>query len=110
MAIEILSMLKTLAPYVAQVATAAIPAFTSKPATAKLDPVVSKQIEELQTAAKQNAESIHVLADNLQKAMLGAEAAAQEARAQNARYKSMLVASFCMSLASVAVCIFLLIR
>ena len=80
------------------------------PTVAKLDPVVARQIEELQTAAKQNAESIHVLADNLQKAMLGAEAVAREARARNAKYKSMLLASFYMSLASVVLCIYLLIR
>jgi len=109
MAIQFLPLIKTLAPYVAQVATAAIPAFTSKPETVKLDPVLSRQIEELQTAAKQNAESIHVLAANLQKAMSGVETAAQDARSQIAKYKSMLFASLCMSFASLVACVYLLI-
>ncbi len=110
MPVQILPIIKTLAPYVAQVATAAIPHFTLKPKSAKADPLVSQQIEELQKAAKQNAESIHVLADNLQKAMLEAESAAQQARAQIRKYKYLLVVSLLMSAASMTACAYLIAR
>ena len=108
MAVQILPIIKALAPYVAQVAAIAIPAFTSKPKSAKVDPFTSKQIEELQKAAKQNAESIHVLAENLQKAMDSVEDAAQEARAQIVKYRFLLVVSFGMSVVSMGLCIYLL--
>lgn len=82
MAFQFLPIIKVVAPYIAQVATAAIPAFTAKPDAAITDPVVAQQIEELQAAATQNAESIHLLADNLQKTIQGLEAAAIESRRQ----------------------------
>jgi len=44
MAIQFLRIIKAVAPYIAQVATAAIPAFTSKPEVAKTDQVVAEQI------------------------------------------------------------------
>jgi folylpolyglutamate synthase/dihydropteroate synthase len=98
------------APYVAQVAKAAIPAFTSKPEAPKSDPVVVKQIEELQAAATQNAQSIHVLAEKIQQAMQGIENAAQEAKKQVAAYKAMLFASLGLSAISLALCVYLLLR
>lgn len=83
MAVAIFPIIKAVAPYLAQIATAAIPAFTSKPAdAAKSAPVMAQQIEELQAAATQNAESIHVLAEKLQQAIQGIEMAAEEARKQ----------------------------
>lgn len=111
MAIQFLPIIKAVAPYVAQVATAAIPAFTSKPAeTAKIDPVIAKQIEELQAAATRNAQSIHVLAENLQQAIQGIETAATEAKKQIAAYKTMLFVALGLSGVSVLLSIFLLVR
>lgn len=111
MAIQFLPIIKAIAPYVAQVATAAIPAFTSKPAEiSKGDPVVAKQIEELQAAATENAQSIHVLAENIQQAMQGIEAAATEAKKQAAAYKTMLFVALGLSGLSTLLSIFLLVR
>ena len=111
MAVQILPIIKAVAPYVAQIATAAIPAFTSKPAeTAKKDPVVAKQIEELQAAATQNAKSIHVLAEKLQQAIQGIEAAAQDAKKQIAAYKTLLFIALGFSGLSALLSIFLLVR
>lgn len=111
MAVQILPIIKAMVPYITQIATAAIPAFTSKPAeTAKVDPLVAKQIEELQAAATQNSESIHSLAENLQQAMLGFESAAREAKKQAAVYKAMLFFSLGLSIASFVFCIYLLVR
>lgn len=110
MAFQFLPIIKAVAPYLAQVATAAIPAFTSKPAAVKLDPVVAKQIEELQAAATQNAQSIQVLAEKTQQVILDIENAAQEAKKQVTAYKSILFASLGLSAVSLATCVYLLVR
>lgn|SRR5690625_2933387 len=109
MAVPVLPIIKAVAPYIAQVATAAIPAFTSKPEAVKVDPVLSQQIEELQTAATQNAQSVHVLAENLQQMMQEVERAAQEAKKQAAAYRAMLFVSLGLSTLSLLTSIYLLL-
>lgn len=109
MAIQFLPIIKAVAPYIAQVATAAIPAF-SKPEAVKVDPMLTRQIEELQAATLQNAESIHLLAEKMQQAILALEAAALEARKQVATYKTMLYLSLGLSVATSMVCVYLLVR
>lgn len=111
MAIQFLPILKVIAPYVAQIATSAIPAFTSKQSnTAKIDPVVAQQIEELQSAVTQNAESIHLLAENLQQALAGLEGAATNAKSEAETYRTLLFISLGFSIASFGMCIYLLMR
>lgn len=68
-----------------------IPAFTSKKESSKseavqADPVVTKQIEEFQEAASQNALSVKVLAEKLQQAIQDIESTAQEASKQTNCY------------------------
>lgn len=109
-AIQFLPILKAVAPYLAQVATAAIPAFTAKPEAEKVDPVLTKQIEELQTATLQNAESIHLLAEKMQQAILALEEAAEEARKEVATYKTMLIVSFGLSVSMTLAFVYLLLR
>lgn len=111
MALELIPLIKAVGPYVAQIAAAAIPAFTSKPAEAvKTDPVVAKQIEELQAAATQNAQSIHVLAEKLQQTIQGIEAAAQDAKKQVAAYKALVFVALGLAGASTLLSIVLLVR
>lgn len=110
MAVQFLPIIKAIAPYLAQVAAAAIPAFTSKPEAAKSDPVIAKQIEELQQAAIHNAQSVHVLAEKIQQAMQDIENAAIEAKKQVAAYKTILFASLGLSAVSLAVCVYLLMQ
>ena len=107
MAGPMLPIIKAVAPFVAEIAREAIPAFTRKPAV-ESDPVLVKQIEELQEAATQNAESIRVLAEKLQLAMEGIEATAQVAQKQVATYKAMLVVALGLSGLSMALSIYLL--
>ncbi|MDX3774185.1 hypothetical protein QE250_08680 [Chromatiaceae bacterium AAb-1] len=108
MAVQVLPIIKALAPYVTQIATAAIPAFTSKSESVKIDPVIAKQIEELQAAATQNAQSIHTLAEKFQQAIQGIEIAAQEAKKQVSAFKILLFVSLGLSALSISVCIYLL--
>ena len=110
MALQILPIIKAVVPYIAQIATAAIPAFTSKPEAAKSDPVVSKQIEELQTAATQNAQSIHVLAEKLKQTIQDLEGAAQDAQRQIATYKVLIFCSVGLSAISLLTTIYVISR
>jgi len=111
MALPIRSIIKAVAPYVAQIAKEAIPAFTAKPAAiAKSDPVIARQIEELQAAATQNAASIRVLAEKLQLAIEGIEAATQVAQKQIATYRAMLVVALGLSGLSTLLSIYLLAK
>ena len=109
MAVQFLPIIKAVAPYIAQIATAAIPAFTSKPSAAKTDQVVAKQILELQEAAIQNAQSIHVLAEKLQEAIQSLESAGQDAQRQLSTYKVIIAGSLGLSATSLAICIYILI-
>jgi hypothetical protein len=71
-----LPVLKATLPYVTQIVTSAIPAFTSRPANAKPDEIVPRQIAELQTAVTHNAESVKALATQLKDALEGIDAGA----------------------------------
>ena len=71
-------VLKASLPYVTQIVTAALPAFTSKPAPGQPDEVVPKQIAELQSAVTQNAESVKTLATQLKEAIEGIDAGAAD--------------------------------
>lgn len=111
MAAYILPFIKAVAPYIAQVATIAIPAFTSKPAEAiKADPVVARQIAELQSAVTQNAQSVHILAEKLQQVIEGLERTAEEAKKKAVVYKAALYVSIGLSVISAGISISLLLR
>ena len=70
-----LPALKALLPYITQVVTAAIPAFTTRSDQARAAEVVPRQIQELQSAVTHNAESVKILADQLQQAITSIDAA-----------------------------------
>ena len=106
----IVPILKALLPHVTQIATVAIPAFTKKPAAAKLDPVVAQQIEELQTAATKNAESIHVLAEKLQETIQGIEVGAEKIQRDMAKLRTLLVISWVLTSGAIALAVFALLR
>lgn len=111
MAVQVIPIIKAVAPYLAQIATAAIPVFTSKStSTTKSDTFIAEQIEELQAAATKNAESIHVLAEKLQQTVQGIEDAAVEAKKQVATYKTMLFAALGLSSVSFVLSLILFVR
>ena len=66
---------KTILPYVTQIVTLAVPAFTTKNDAAS-QVIVGKQISELQDAATRNTEAVKVLASQLQKAIADIETGA----------------------------------
>jgi hypothetical protein len=71
-----LPALKAILPYVAQVVTVAVPVFTKKTEKGRAEEIVPQQIQELQGAVTRNAESLKLLADQLQQAIATIEAGA----------------------------------
>jgi len=115
MAAQFLPIIKVIAPYIAQIATAAIPAFTSKKEAPKsdeikTDQIVTKQIEELQDAASKNANSVKVLAENLQQAINNIDIAAQKANKKIATYKIVIFLSLSLSIISLSTSLYLLLQ
>lgn len=110
MAVQVIPLIKTLAPYLTQIATSAIPAFTSKPEAAKSDPLVAQQIKELQDASTKNAKELHTLAEQLQKVIASADEAASVAKRQISTYKTILFVSLALSGASLVVALGALAR
>ena len=113
MAVQYLPIIKTLAPYITQIAAIAIPAFTSKKDTAKLETsesisIITKQIEELQSAASQNAQSVQVLAENLQQAIKNIDITAQQASKKISTYKAIIIISLLLSVTSLATCLYII--
>lgn len=86
----IVPILKALLPHITQIASIAIPAFTKKPPVAPIDPIVARQIEELQAAVTHNAESIHVLAEKLQQSIVGIDQGAVVLQAEITKMKRLL--------------------
>ncbi len=110
MAAHILPFIKAVAPYIAQVATVAIPAFTSKSSgETKSDPVVAQQIVELQTAVTQNAQSVHILAEKLQQVIEGLEKTAEDAKNQAVLYKRALYLAIGLSVLSAGISLCLIL-
>lgn len=106
MAVQLIPLIKTLAPYLTTIATSAIPAFTAKSEAAKSESVVAQQITELQSAVTHNAESLHMLAEQLQKVLNSAEEASETARRQIAGYKALVLASGLISLLSLSIALY----
>lgn len=110
MAVQLLPLIKAVTPYIAQVATVAIPAFTSKGRKEKPDDTTTQQIEELQQAATQNAESMQLLADNLQQVIKSLEKATEEAEKQVKFYKILVLGSVGIAIISLALSAYLFIN
>lgn len=86
-----LPIFKMVLPHVAGIAASALPAFTSKKSAEQVaDPLVSQQIEELQTAVTANAESIHVLAEKLQQTIEGLDEGSAKMQRELAMLRSLI--------------------
>lgn len=71
-----LPILKTILPYLTTIVTAAVPAFTARRENGKSANLVAEQIAELQDAVSRNAESVRVLAEQMQRTIEAIETAA----------------------------------
>ena len=96
------SALKTVLPYVTNIVTAAIPAFTARRGQERSAEVTAQQIAELQSAATHNAESVKVLAEQLQRTVGALEQGAVNVEREMRRLR--VLASAALVLALLALC------
>jgi sensor c-di-GMP phosphodiesterase-like protein len=101
-----LPLVKAALPYVAEIARAAIPAFTSRSAGDKPEELMQKQIAELQAAVTQNAESVRVLGKQLQDTIQAIDTAASAMEQERRRQNRWLALCFVLSLTSLLVLLF----
>ena len=100
-----LPLLKASLPYVTQIVATAIPAFTAKPPEEKTDDITAQQIAELQSAATQNAESIHVLAEKLRQTIEGIDAAGNELQKKIIFFRRLAYSSITVATVSLVIAI-----
>lgn len=98
------------APYISEIIKIAIPLFTRNSPKEKSLELVAQQIVELQTSAIQNAESIKIIASEMQRTIeaLQIGAAKLEKRLELARM--LLINSITISILALCVALFALVR
>jgi predicted nucleotide-binding protein (sugar kinase/HSP70/actin superfamily) len=105
-----LPVIKAAIPHLAQVVTVALPMFTSRSENADRDALIARQINELQEAATQNAESVKELATQLQSTFEGLESAATDLQRQLKRQKQLTVVMLILSTIAIGLGSLALIR
>jgi hypothetical protein len=103
-----LPLLKASLPYISQIVTAAIPAFTSKTSTDKPAEVIPTQIAELQSAVTQNAETVKALATQLKGTIEGIDTGAARLEQEIKSLKRLAWIAVTLALLAAAVAIFAL--
>jgi hypothetical protein len=76
------SALKAVLPYLTNIVTAAIPAFTARKGQDRSAEMAAQQIAELQSAVTHNAASVRVLAEQLQRTVTALEQGAANVELQ----------------------------
>ena len=94
------SALKAVLPYVTNVVTAAIPAFTARRGQDRSAEVMAQQIAELQGAATHNAESVKVLAEQLQRTVSAVEQGAVNVERALRRLRLLAAATLLVAIAA----------
>src|SRR5690606_21210572 len=105
-----LPVLKMALPYIASVASTAIPAFTQRGDSEKSLELINQQIGELQQAAASNAESVKLLAEQMQQTVSAIEAGAEASQRALLRAQLLSGGALLVSLAALGLCLFLLMR
>jgi hypothetical protein len=105
--------IKAVLPYLSSIISAAIPVFTARKSddeAAAQAHLLRQQIDELQTAASQNAVHIKELAEQLQKTLTGLEQGAQIAEARFRRTALLCGAALVLSFLALCLSLFALLR
>ena len=101
-----LPALKAVLPYVTNIVTAALPVFTARKGQDRAAEVMAQQITELQSAALRNAESVKLLAEQLERTLSALDEGAL--KAERSLRRARLVAFTSLGVALVALAIALL--
>jgi len=104
-----LPVLKASLPYITQIVTAAIPAFTRKSSGEMSDDLVARQISELQSAATSNAESVKGLATQLKETIETIDAGAPSFQAELIRTRQLAFVSILVAAVSLLVALLALL-
>ena len=104
-----MAALKAVLPYVTNIVTAAIPVF-SRRGQDRSSETMAQQIAELQSAATHNAESVRVLAEQLERTVTALEQGAANAERTLRRARLLATASLCVALAALAIAVAVLVR
>jgi hypothetical protein len=105
-----LPALKAVLPYVTNIVTAAIPAFTARKGQDRSAEVTAQQIAELQSAATHNAESVKVLAEQLQRTVTAVEQGAVNADRVLRQARLLAIVALCLAFAASAIAVVALVR
>ena len=105
-----LPALKALLPYATQIVTAAIPAFTKRADRGKAEDVIPEQIQELQTAVTHNAQSLKMLATQLQQVITGIDSGAAKIESEIRTVKRLCFVAIALSIVALALCAALWLR
>ncbi len=105
-----LTLLKASLPYISQIVTATLPAFTAKPSTAKSAEVVPTQIAELQSAVTHNAETVRALATQLKGTIEGIDTGAAKLEQEIKSLKRLARLAIALALLAVAVALWALLN
>lgn len=104
-----LPVLKASLPYITQIVTSAIPAFTSKTSPTKSAEIIPTQIAELQSAVTQNAESVKALALQLKGTIEGIDAGAARLEREIRSLRRLVWIATLLSLLASAVALWVLL-
>jgi t-SNARE complex subunit (syntaxin) len=104
-----LSALKAVLPYVTNIVTAAIPAFTARKGQDRSAEVTAQQIAELQDAATHNAESVKVLAEQLQRTVSALEQGAANVDRALRRLRALAAGSLLLAVIALCAAVFVLV-
>lgn len=105
-----LPAVKIILPYLTQIVTAAIPAFTRKTGKGADDDVTLRQIAELQDAATRNAESIRTLASQMEQMVQGLDAASARIGKEVRTTLWLAIAGFALSTAAMGLSVYTWLR
>ena len=103
------SALKAVLPYVTNIVTAAIPAFTARRGQDRSAEVTAQQISELQSAATHNAESVQVLAEQLKRTVSAVEQGAVNVERTLRRLRLLASATLLVALAALCAALIVLV-
>lgn len=104
-----LPIVKTAIPVIAQIVNIATPMLTKKSGSADREALLAKQIEELQNAATQNAESVKALAAQVQTTFEGLESAALDLQQKLDRQQKLCTIAVISGLSGISLSIYVLL-
>ena len=103
-----LPIVKAAIPHLAQIVTVSLPIFTARSESADREALMERQIQELQGAATQNAESVRELAMQLKTTFESLESAGADLQHQLARQQQLIIVLLIMTVLAIGMSAFAL--